>query len=179
MPAGQKLRGVPVARTLDHDGNAITFRVHGGGPVVSRMVNEQAQHGEANQEPVRHRTLAQPKSDPKRLALRPRQRIKLIENGSAQLVQRRERELHLRLDTADAHDSAVRGPLGQVLQQRRLAKSRDGAGETARPLRDGSRLLASQPTGGGSPMRFALRARRSAPRWLGHNSVGETIRLNG
>ena len=48
-----------------------------------------------------------------------------------------------------------------------------------RPTRYGSPLPASQPTGSDSPMRFALRARRSARRWPGHNGAGETTRLNG
>ena len=48
-----------------------------------------------------------------------------------------------------------------------------------RPTRDGSRLPASLPTGSDSPMRFVLRARRSARRWPGPSCAGETIRLNG
>src|SRR5215469_4407885 len=35
--------------------------------------------------------------------------------GTHRLVQRRERELHLRLDSGDANEAAVRSPLGQVL----------------------------------------------------------------
>ena len=87
-------------------------------------LRQQAQHSQADQEPVRHRIIVQPKSDPKRLALRSRQHLKSIEDGCAQLVQRRERELHLPLDGRDANDAAVRSSLCQVLQQRCLAHPR-------------------------------------------------------
>jgi len=85
---------------------------------------QHAQNSQADQEPVRHRTLAQSEGDPKRVTLRRREHVKFIEQGCAHLVQRRERELHLRLDSCDAHDAAVRSSLGQVPQQRRLAYPR-------------------------------------------------------
>jgi hypothetical protein len=61
-----------------------------------------ARHRQADQEPVRHRTFAQPESDPKRLTLRRREHFKFIEHGCAQLVQRGEGELHATMPTLAA-----------------------------------------------------------------------------
>jgi hypothetical protein len=76
----------------------------------------------------------QPEGDPKRLTLRRRQSFKLIENGRAQLVQRRERELHLRLDSRDADDPGICSLPGQILQQRCLTHSRLAADHQATAL---------------------------------------------
>ena len=97
-------------------------------------LRQQAQHSQADQEPVRHRAIVQPKGDPKRLTLRRRQPFKLIENGRAQLVQRRERELHLRLDSRDADDPGICSLPCQVLQQRRLTHPRLAADHQATAL---------------------------------------------
>ena len=45
-----------------------------------------------------------------------------------------ERELHLRLDARDPGDATLRGPLGDVLQQRRLAHPRLAAQDLHRAL---------------------------------------------
>ena len=45
-----------------------------------------------------------------------------------------ERELHLGLDARDPGDAALRGPLGDVLQQRRLADPRLAAQDQHRAL---------------------------------------------
>jgi hypothetical protein len=65
-------------------------------------LGQQARHRQADQEPVRHRTFAQPESDPKRLTLRRREHFKFIEHGCAQLVQRGEGELHATMPTLAA-----------------------------------------------------------------------------
>ena len=101
---------------------------------ICRGLRQHAQHSQADQEPVRHRAIVQPEGDPKRLTLRRRQSFKLIENGRAQLVQRRERELHLRLDSRDADDPGICSLPCQVLQQRRLTHPRLAADHQATAL---------------------------------------------
>ena len=45
----------------------------------------------------------------------------MIQHRGAQLMQRRERQLHLRLHAHGPRDQAPRGPPGQVVKQRGLA----------------------------------------------------------
>jgi hypothetical protein len=40
VPAREKIMSTTATVHLDQDGNATTFHVHGGGLVISRMVNE-------------------------------------------------------------------------------------------------------------------------------------------
>ena len=63
----------------------------------------------------------QPERDPQRVSLRAGQCLEPVEHRRAQLMQAGEGELHLGLDARDPGDAALRGLLGDVLQQRRLA----------------------------------------------------------
>ncbi len=84
-------------------------------------LGQQAQGRQADQKPVRWRPGTEAERDPQRVALRRRQTLQAVQHGRAQLVQHRERQLHLRLDTHRArHPAAGRLP-GQVLQERGLA----------------------------------------------------------
>jgi hypothetical protein len=91
---------------------------------VPGHLGQQAQGGQADQEPVRCRPGAEAERGPQRVALRRRETPQAVQHRRAQLVQRRERQLHLRLDTHRAHHPAARRLPGQVLQQRRLAHPR-------------------------------------------------------
>ena len=85
------------------------------------QLGQQAQGGQADQEPVRWRPGTEAERGPQRVALRRRETLQAVQHRRAQLVQYRERQLHLRLDTHRArHPAAGRLP-GQVLQQRGLA----------------------------------------------------------
>jgi len=87
-------------------------------------LRQQAQHGQADQEPVRRRPRTQAECGPERITLRNRQTLQAIQHRRAQLMQPGERELHLRLDTHCTLNTAARRPPGQVLQQRSLAHTR-------------------------------------------------------
>jgi hypothetical protein len=87
-------------------------------------LRQQAQHGQADQKPVRHRPRTHPEGSPQRITLRPRQTLCPIQHRRQQLMQPGERQLHLRLDTRGGHHPAARRPVGQIFQQRRLARSR-------------------------------------------------------
>jgi hypothetical protein len=62
--------------------------------------------------------------DLQRLPLRCRESLQAIQQRRAQLVHRGEGQLHLRLDTGHAGYLAVSRPRGEVLQQRRLTRTR-------------------------------------------------------
>ncbi len=87
-------------------------------------LRQQAQHRQADQKPVRHRPRTHPERGPQRITLRHRQPPQPIQHRRAQLMQPGERQLHLRLDTRGGRHPAARRPPGQVLQQRRLARTR-------------------------------------------------------
>ena len=72
--------------------------------------------------------------DSQRVFLRAGQCLEPVEHGRAQLMQPGEGELHLRLDARDPCDATLRGPLGDVLQQRRLADPRLAAQDLHRAL---------------------------------------------
>ena len=84
-------------------------------------VGQQAQHGQCDQEPVGWRARADAERRPQGIALRRGQTIEGLEHWRAQLVQRGEGQLHLRLDANGAHDPTVRRARRQVVQQRGLA----------------------------------------------------------
>jgi hypothetical protein len=87
-------------------------------------LGQQAQYGQADQKPLRHRPRTHPERSPQRITLRPRQTLQPIQHRRQQLMQPGERQLHLRLDTrGDRHPAARRLP-GQVSQQRCLAHAR-------------------------------------------------------
>ncbi len=62
-----------------------------------RGLRQQTQDGQADEQAIRHHPGVQPERCLKRIALRTREPIKPIEQRRAQLVKRRERQLHLRL----------------------------------------------------------------------------------
>ena len=82
---------------------------------------QQAQDGEADQEPVGRSSVRQSERRPRRVALRIRQRVQAVEQRRTQLVERGERELHLGLDAGGADHLASHGRVHQVLEQRALA----------------------------------------------------------
>ena len=81
-----------------------------------RRVRQQTQDSEADKEPIRSITVTQTERRAKRIALRAGKPVDAIQEGRGQLVQPRERELHLRLDSDRPRDAASRGPLHQILQ---------------------------------------------------------------
>ena len=91
---------------------------------VPGHLGQQAQGGQADQEPVRRQAGAEAERGPQRVALRRRQTVQVVQHRRAQLVQRRERQLHLRLDAPRVCYPAARRLPGQVLQQRGLAHPR-------------------------------------------------------
>jgi hypothetical protein len=91
---------------------------------VPGHLGQQAQGRQPDQEPVRRRPGTEAERGPQRVALRRRETLQAAQHRRAQLVQHRERQLHLRLDTHRAHHPAARRLPGQVLQQRSLAHPR-------------------------------------------------------
>ena len=79
------------------------------------------QDGEGDEESIRRRSGTDAKRGLQRIALRDRETLEAIQHRRHQLVQSRERELHLRLDTCGTRHAAARRLLDEVLQQRRLA----------------------------------------------------------
>ena len=117
-------------------------------------LGEQAEHGEADDEPVRSVSDLQPERDAQRLLLRLRQRIEVAEHRPAELVHRRERHLQLGLDADDLRDPTAGRLASAVLHQRGLADPRLAAHHQHRALRPRERRPA---------FRRALRARVPAP----------------
>jgi len=87
-------------------------------------VGQQAQHGQADQEPVRGGPGAQAERCLQRRTLRTRQPVQVIQKRLAQLLQPGERQLHLGLHARGTDHPAARGVPGHVVQQRRLAHPR-------------------------------------------------------
>ena len=112
----QRLRRGPVEPLLIID--------HADQRAVAGRLGEQAQHGQADQEPVRRRADAEAERGPQRLLLRHRQMLGAIQQRRAQLVQPGEGQLHLRLHAGRAGHPAPRRAPGQVLQQDGLAHAR-------------------------------------------------------
>jgi hypothetical protein len=89
-----------------------------------RRLRQQAQHGQADQEPVRCRAGAEAEHGQQRITLRTRKRLSVIQHRRAQLMQPGERQLHFRLHARGPDDPAPRGPPGQVVKQSGLAHAR-------------------------------------------------------
>ena len=88
-------------------------------------LRQQAQHSQTDQEPVWCRTGTETQRSPQRITRQNRETIDVIQHRRAQLLQRGEREFHLRLDTRSPRYAAIRRrPPGQVVQQRCLAHTR-------------------------------------------------------
>ena len=86
-----------------------------------RDVGQQAQDRQADEEPIRRVAVAQTERGAERVALRAGKALEAIQERRAQLLQPRERELHLRLDPGRPGDAAPGRVLHQILQQRALA----------------------------------------------------------
>ena len=87
-------------------------------------LGQQAQHGQADQEPVRGGPGAEPERGLQRLTLRTRQPVQVSQQRLAQLLQPGKCQLHLGLDARGTdHPAARRVPRG-VVQQRALAHPR-------------------------------------------------------
>jgi hypothetical protein len=84
-------------------------------------LRQQAQHSQANQETIRCAGRTQAERDAESVALRPGQGAAAVQHPAAELVQRREGQLHLRLDTLSACHEEVRCRVGCVAEQRGLA----------------------------------------------------------
>ena len=93
------------------------------GASLGRFAYE-AEDGEADQEPIRRGSRGQAEDDSERVPLWTGQPLEALDQRSAQLVQAREGQLHLRLDPHCAGDGQVRRRLDQVPQQRRLSDPR-------------------------------------------------------
>ena len=76
-------------------------------PLLGRL-RQQAQHRQPDQKPIRRVPRTQPERHAERLPLRTGKPVQAIEHRRAQLLQRRERELHLRLARPTAR--ATRNP---------------------------------------------------------------------
>ena len=90
-------------------------------------LGQQAEDRQSNQERTRRRvggTPSQSKRDAKRLVLRLREAPHKLKERGAQLLNRRERELHLRLDPGRPRDPKPPPSLDRVLKQRGLADAR-------------------------------------------------------
>jgi hypothetical protein len=87
-------------------------------------LGEQGEDRQGHEEAVRGVAVLQPERRAQGIALRTGQSVESVEHRRAQLVKPGERELHLRLDARDPGDATLRGPLGDVVQQRRLADPR-------------------------------------------------------
>ena len=97
-------------------------------------VGEQAEHRQADQEPVGLRPGAQPERRPERIALRRRQPPEAAQHRPAQLMQAGEGKLHLRRGSGRPGNLEIRGPLGRVTQQGCLSYPRFAAQHQHRAL---------------------------------------------
>ena len=92
-------------------------------PLLGRG-GQQAEHGESDQEPVRDVTGCEAQGDVQRVLLRLRQRVELVEQRRAELMDPGERQLHLRLHARDLRHTESRGMTRGVPEQRRLSDAR-------------------------------------------------------
>ena len=116
--------------------------------VAGRHLRDKSEHGDRDQKGVVVATRGEAERRAERCGLWPRQRVELVKYGIEQLVQRGERQGHLRLDTSPAKHPQPGRVFGCVLQQRRLpdtrlpADNQRGAAES----RAASRRLAGRHT---------------------------------
>jgi hypothetical protein len=122
-------------------------------------VGEQAEHRQADQEPVGLRPRTHPERRPERVALRRRQPPEAAQHRPAQLMQAGKGKLHLRLDPGRPGDPKAPGALGRVTQQRCLSDSRFAAQDQHRAL-PGPRIREQpvQPGAEGTAARQRLRS---------------------
>ena len=89
-----------------------------------RGLGQEPQHRQSDEERIRRSPAARPKAMAQRVALGLRQVLHELEDRRAQLLQRRERQLHLRLDAGGPHDAELRRRLDRPLEQGGLADAR-------------------------------------------------------
>ncbi len=94
---------------------------------LARHLGEQAEDRQPDQEAILGRTGRQPERDFERIALRRGQVLAAVEQRRAQLVQPRERELHLGVDPGRPRDPERVRALDGVVEQRRLPDARVAA----------------------------------------------------
>jgi hypothetical protein len=92
--------------------------------LVLGCLRQQVEDCEPDQERIRRPAGAQPERDLERVALGIRQVPEVVEARRAQLVERRERKLHLPFDPDRAGDPEVRSRLDRMVEQRGLADAR-------------------------------------------------------
>jgi hypothetical protein len=94
-------------------------------PLLSRL-RQQAEDRQSDQERIRRGPRNESERDAKRLALRLRlrQTVQKLEERRTQLLNRCEREFHLRLDPGRPGDPELARGLNRVFEQRRFADAR-------------------------------------------------------
>jgi hypothetical protein len=92
--------------------------------LILGRLRQQAEDGQPDQEPVRGRPGAESESDAKRVVLGLREALDVLEERGTQLLNRRERELHLGLDPERPGDPKPPSRLDRVLEQCGLADAR-------------------------------------------------------
>ena len=92
--------------------------------LLLRHVREQAEDGQADEEPVRRVAAASSERGAERVALRAGQALDPIRERRAELVQPRVGELHLGLDARRPRDPEAGRAAGEMLEQRCLADPR-------------------------------------------------------
>jgi hypothetical protein len=85
---------------------------------LPRHLGQQAQHRQANHEPVRRRPRTDSERGPQRITLRTRQTLQPVQHRRAQLLQPGEGQFHLRLETRRPRHPETRRPAGHIVQQR-------------------------------------------------------------
>ena len=89
-------------------------------------VGQQAEDRQADEKPIRRRvggTPNQAERDAERVALGAWEARHEPEEGRTELLNRRERELHLRLDSRRLHDPEFASSRGRIMEKGRLADS--------------------------------------------------------
>ena len=94
---------------------------------LGRGLYEQPERRQRDEELGGRRAAAHPEGRGERVTARFRQTVEAVEQRAAELMQARERQIHLLLHADGAHDTAVGLPPGKTFQQRGLA----GAAVTA------------------------------------------------
>ena len=99
-----------------------------------RSLRQQAEDRQSDQERIRRRPVTQPERDAERVALGIRQTLRSVEDRGAQLLKRRERELHLPLDPDGPDDPKLPPRLDRPIEQRGLADARLAMHHQGRPV---------------------------------------------
>jgi hypothetical protein len=120
-------------------------------------LRQETERRQAHEEAVRSSAGREAERDPQGVLLRLRERSEATEQRHAELMQTRERQLHLRLDAGDLDDPETRSLTGGETQQRRLAHARLAA--------DGEHAAAAPRAASRSRSRSLDRPRNAGGRW--------------